>query len=116
MAAARNRGLILAAVGIALLLAATFAAYRPVTPLEADAPPTVFSAQRAMAILQDLVGNGIPHPIGSAAAAQLREAIVKRLSALGYIPELQSGFVCSDDGVCGNAVNIIATLAASAEE
>ena len=116
MAAARNRGLILAGVGIALLLAATFAAYHPVTPLGADAPPTVFSARRAMAILQELVGNGVPHPIGSAAAAQLRETIVRRLSGLGYVPELQSGFVCSDDGVCGNAVNIIATLAAGARE
>ena len=111
MAGARSRGLILALAGLALLLAATFAAYRPVRPLELDAPPTRFSAHRAAAILQDLVGSGIPHPIASSAAAQLREAIIERLSALGYAPELQSGFVCNDSGVCGNAVNIIATLA-----
>jgi hypothetical protein len=110
VAAARTRGLILAAAGIALLLTATVAAYRPAAPLGRDAPPAQFSAQRAMAILQDLLGNGIPHPTGSPAAVRLREAIVSRLSALGYAPELQSGFVCNDHGVCGNPVNIIATL------
>src|SRR5450432_2903089 len=105
MVAARHRGLILAAAGIALLLAATFVAYRPAAPRGTDAPPTVFSAHRATAILQDLVGDGVPHPMVSAAAAQLREVIVGRLSALGYAPELQSGFVCNDYGVCGKPVN-----------
>ena len=99
-----------------LLLAATFAAYQPVAPLGADAPPTVFSAQRATAILRDLVGNGVPHPLGSPAAAQLRDAIVDRFSALGYAPELQSGFVCNDYGVCGNPVNIVVPLAGSPGE
>jgi hypothetical protein len=116
MPAVRNRGLLLAAAGIALLLAATFAAYRPVAPLGADAPPTVFSAHRATAILQDLVGNGVPHPPGRPAAAELRDAIVKRFSALGYAPELQSGFVCNDYGVCGNPVNIVVQLAGSPGE
>ena len=110
MAAARNHGLMLALAGIALLLAATLGAYRSPTPLGLKAPLGVFSAYRAKAILQDLVGNGVPHPIGSAADAAVREAIVKRLSALGYSTELQSGFVCNDDGVCGNPVNIVARL------
>jgi hypothetical protein len=109
MAAAGNRGLALALAGIALLLAATLVAYRPPAPLGANASPDVFSADRAQAILQDLVGNGIPHPVGSPAGARMREAIVQRLSALGYATELQSGFVCRA-GVCGNPVNIVATL------
>jgi acetylornithine deacetylase/succinyl-diaminopimelate desuccinylase-like protein len=62
-----------------------------------------------------LVGNGVPHPIGSAADAQVREAIVKRLSALGYSPELQSGFVCNE-GVCGNPINIVAKLGGSSDD
>ncbi len=109
MAAARNRGLILALAGIAVLLAAGQAAYRPPVPLGTNAALDAFSAYRAKAILQSLVGNGIPHPIGSAAAAQLRESILRRLSALGYSAELQTGLTCSD-GVCGNPVNIIAEL------
>lgn len=113
--AAGNRGLMLALAGMALLLAATLVAYREPTPLGPDAPPGVFSAYRAKAILQDLVGNGVPHPIGSAADAQVREAIVKRLSALGYSPELQSGFVCNE-GVCGNPINIVAKLGGSSDD
>jgi len=109
MSAAGNRGLAFAVAGIALLLAATWYAYRPPAPLGPDAPPSAFSAYRAEAILRDLVGNGVPHPIGSPAGARLRDAIVERLAALGYAPELQSGFVCRE-GVCGSPVNIIATL------
>src|SRR5258708_15404480 len=115
MSAAGNRGLAFALAGIALLLAATLAAYRPPAPLGPTAPPGAFSAYRAGAILQDLVGNGIPHPIGSPAGARVREAIVKRLAALGYAPELQSGFVCRN-GVCGSHVNIIATIGGSTED
>src|SRR5260370_42119466 len=109
MCAAGNRGVAFAVAGIALLLAATWYAYRPPAPLGPDAPPSAFSAYRAEAILRDLVGNGVPHPIGSPAGARLRDAIVERLAALGYAPELQSGFVCRE-GVCGSPVNIIATL------
>src|SRR5882672_11436418 len=116
MDAARHRGLLLAAAGIAVLLAATFAAYRPVAPRRADAPAAEFSAHRATAILQDLVGNGVPHPMGSPAAAQLRDAIVRRLTAAGYAPELQSGFVCNEYGGCGNPVNIVAQLTGGAGE
>ncbi len=109
MPTAANRGLILALTGIALLLAITLTAYRPVTPLGAEASPAVFSAYRAAVILQDLVGDGVPHPIGSPANAIVREKIVRQLSALGYATELQSGFVCNDEGTCGSPVNIIAT-------
>src|SRR6267378_7882964 len=115
MSAAGNRGLAFALAGIALLLAATLAAYRPPAPLGPDAPPGAFSAYRAEAILRDLVGNGIPHPIGSPAGARMREAIVRRLAALGYAPQLQSGFVCRE-GVCGSPVNIVATLRGGTED
>jgi hypothetical protein len=115
MAAAGNRGLALALAGIALLLAATLVAYRPPAPLGTNASPGVFSAYRAQAILQDLVGDGIPHPVGSPAGARIRAAIVRRLSALGYASELQSGFVCHE-GVCGNPVNIIATLGSGSDD
>src|SRR3981189_3070136 len=115
MTAAGNRGLALALAGIVLLLTATLVAYRPPAPLRANASPGVFSAYRAELILQDLVGDGIAHPVGSPAGARLRETVVRRLSALGYTPELQSGWVCNE-GVCGNPVNIVATLGAGTED
>src|SRR5258705_11136698 len=113
MSAAGNRGLAFAVAEIALLLAATWYAYRRPAPIGPDAPASASSDYRAEAILRDLAGNGVPHPIGSPAGARLRDAIVERLAALGYAPELQSGFVCRE-GVCGSPVNIIATLRGSA--
>jgi hypothetical protein len=105
----KNRGLIIAALGAALLLGATLAAYRTPAPLGLDAAPTVFSAARAQEILKELVGDGVPHPMGSAADAKVRNLIVARLAALGYTTELQSGLACNDFGACGTPTNIIAT-------
>jgi len=113
MVGARNRGLWLALILIALLQAATLLAYRPPAPTGPVAPAGAFSAARARSVLQDLFGNGVPHPIGSPGNSQVREAIVRRLRALGYSPELQGGFVCDDDGVCGSPVNIITRLGGS---
>jgi hypothetical protein len=110
MAAARHHALIITLAGIAVLLAATLHAYRLPAPQGPETSPDVFSAGRAEIILQDLAGSGVPHPIGSAANAKVRETIVERLSSLGYSTELQSGFVCNDDGTCGSPVNIVATL------
>lgn len=104
-----NRGLLFAAGGTALMLAATLLAYRTPAALGPDAPPAVFSASRAQAILKDLVGDDVPHPMGSAANSKVRELVVTRLTALGYTVELQTGLACSTFGTCGNPTNIIAT-------
>ncbi len=91
------------------MLAATLAAYRTPAPLGVDAAPTVFSAARAREILKELVGDGVPHPMGSIAAAKVRDLIVKRLTALGYATELQTGLSCNEFGACGTPTNIVAT-------
>jgi hypothetical protein len=109
MAIGKNRGLIIAGIGAALLLGATLAAYRTPAPLGLDAASTVFSAARAQEILKELVGDGVPHPMGSAADAKVRDRIVERLNALGYTTELQSGLSCNDFGACGTPTNIVAT-------
>ena len=41
---------------------------------------------------------------------------MKRLSALGITPEIQTGWVCNDEGVCGSPVNIIAKLEGGADD
>ncbi len=112
MTMGKNRGLLLAGIGAALILAATLAAYRTPAPLGIDAAATVFSAGRAREILRDLVGDGVPHPMGSAANSKVRDVIVKRLTALGYTTELQTGLSCNDFGACGTPTNIIATRGA----
>jgi hypothetical protein len=104
----------MAGAGIAALLAATLLAYRTPPALGPTVSPTIFSASRAQAILEDLVGDGVPHPIGSAQNARVRERIVQRLTALGYTTELQTGLVCNDFGECGTPTNIVATYGPAA--
>jgi hypothetical protein len=105
----RSRGLIVCLLGIGVLFIATAVAYHLPAPRN-DAAPQAFSAYRAQAQLKTLVGEGSAHPIGSAANARLRDAIVSRLSDLGYETEVQSGFVCNNVAVCGTPSNIIAHL------
>jgi hypothetical protein len=109
MTIGKNRGLLIAGIGAALILAGTLAAYRTPAPLGLDAAPTLFSAARAREILKELVGDGVPHPMGSAADAKVRDLIVKQLTALGYSTELQTGLSCNEFGACGTPTNIVAT-------
>jgi hypothetical protein len=109
------------ALALALLLigAAWLAAlqdYRPAAPFPPQAPPTQFSAARALTQLQSLVGDDVPHPIGSAAAERTRTRILTALRALGLEPELQGGvLVCGLEGVCGTPTNILARLPGSGD-
>ncbi len=76
----------------------------------ADAPAGEFSGTRAKSLLQELVGNGVPRPVGSAADAAVREKIVARLTELGYQPRVQESFVCNETGRCADVKNIVARL------
>jgi hypothetical protein len=110
MPAQGNRGILWAAIGAAMLLAITVMALRGPAPLPLDASPKFFSAARAFDNLRDLVGDGTPHPMGSVANIKVRDAIVGKLSALGYGVTLQSGWVCNPRSGCGYPTNIVATL------
>jgi Peptidase family M28 len=105
-----NRGVLLAVVGVLALLGITLLAMRPQPPLPRDASPELFSAARAFDDLKDLLGDGAPHPMGSAANEKVRGVIVGKLAALGYDVTLQTGWACNPRGGCGNPTNIIATL------
>lgn len=99
---------------VLLLYAAVIclAAFRaqPPPPKPADAPASEFSAVRAKSVLQQLVGNGVPHPVGSAADAAVRDGIVAQLSELGYQPRVQDSFVCGEFGQCAEVKNVVARL------
>jgi hypothetical protein len=78
-------------LGLAVALAAiawvaALPAIRP-DPVPASAPKDAFSAERAMEELK--VVARAPHPIGSAAQAQVREHILARAKALGLPAEVQ---------------------------
>jgi len=114
MSADRHLGLAIALLLVAAVWLATLAADRTPLPKPLDAAPTQFSGERARALLQYLVGDDRPHPLGSAANAQLRERIVSVLRGLGLTPTLQSGFmVCTSYGVCGMPTNILARIQGS---
>jgi hypothetical protein len=95
----------------AAVAAAAIARHGPPAPLPADAPPERFSAGRAREILRRLVGNGAPHPIGSAENARVRAEVARELTRLGYETTVQERFVCgSRYPVCATVANVAARL------
>jgi hypothetical protein len=105
-----NLGTLLGLVLFAAVCGATLFRYRPPPPKPADAPPSQFSAGRARNVLFQLVGDAVPHPVGSAGDAAVRERIVEILTNLGYQPEIQPGFGCNEWGSCGSVMNIAARV------
>ncbi|MGH9712603.1 MAG: M20/M25/M40 family metallo-hydrolase [Candidatus Acidiferrales bacterium] len=113
MAAESARGarrILLAVAVLAAVFLLSVWGLRPPSPKPANAPATEFSAGRARAVLYRLVGDGVPHPIGSAANDALRARVVSELEQLGYKPEVQTGFACDEYGSCGTAKNVVARL------
>jgi hypothetical protein len=111
MSVTTHRGLALALLLVAAIWLATLAADRAPAARPLDAAPTQFSGERARALLQGLVGDARPHPLGSSANAELRERLVRELRTLGLSPALQSGdMVCTAYGVCGMPINILTRI------
>ncbi len=63
------------------------AAVRLPMPLPSDAPPTEFSASRALDHLKVIAQQ--PHPIGSPANAEVRDYLVAQLESMGLDVEIQ---------------------------
>jgi hypothetical protein len=76
----------------------------------AKASESEFSAARARVVLDRLVGDGVPHPTGSAANDAVRARILEEFSKLGYAPEVQTGFACDEYGTCATVNNVVARL------
>src|SRR6185437_417190 len=62
---------------------------RPPSPAPAGAPPTAFSAERAIVDIRGFAS--VPHPVGSDADRAAREYIVRRMMALGLSPQVIPG-------------------------
>lgn len=105
-----SRGLLISLAFLALVFVLTLTQSRSPAPRAADAPAAEFSAGRAREILRQLVGDGVPHPVGSAADSIVREKIAAILTGLGYQPQIQSGFACDEWGVCGAVKNVVARI------
>ncbi|MCD2186868.1 M28 family peptidase [Actinomycetospora soli] len=90
---------LVALVILAATAAVTLISQRPPAPLPADAPPTAFSAERALPLVADLARE--PRPLGSAANARVRDDLAARLTALGLTTAVRDG-------------NVVATLPGAA--
>ncbi|MEA2604422.1 MAG: hypothetical protein QOF89_5414 [Acidobacteriota bacterium] len=102
--------LIAGVVLLALALLLTISLGNPPEPKTKDAPVTEFSAGRAGEVLRTLVGDGTPHPVGSAANAQVRERVMAQLRTLGYTPEVQEASTCQAGWGCARVANVLARL------
>jgi hypothetical protein len=104
-----------ALVAAGLLLAGSLALVQarlqPPPARGADAPADMFSATRALARLERLIGDDRPHPVGSAAAAEVRAKLVAEFNAIGVSAEVQPGFACGPRSAsCGYVWNVVAVL------
>ena len=81
-------------------------------PVPASAPATEFSAERALLHVRRFASQ--PHPAGSAAAAEVRDGILKELNELGIPAEVQHGAGLYQRGaivMAGHAENVVARIA-----
>ena len=100
--------LLLALTGFALL---SIYLVRAPEALPANAPATDFSAERAMAHVQQIAKK--PHAMGTAAHADVRNYLVSQMQQLGLAPEVQETIVVNDGGnvaQAGYVYNIVGRL------
>ena len=88
---------------------------RPPAPLGRDTPTDAFSALRARDVLARILGDGGPHPTGSAANAAVRDRIVEEFARLGVAAKVQRRFVCGTS-TCATIENIVARLPGAGPE
>lgn len=106
----RVRRILLSAVILVAILALSFMGLRPPAPKPLGAPPTEFSAARALDTFHRVLKEDTPHPIGSAANDAVRGRIVDELTRLGYQPQVQTAFDCGQYVNCATVNNVVARL------
>ncbi len=83
---------------IFLIVIAIFVRHQlsPITPLEASAEQSVFSAGRAFDAISDLTKEQVPHPVDSKANQLVASRLIDQLRAMGYQEEIQETGICRD--------------------
>jgi Peptidase family M28 len=102
--------LLAALVAILAFFAAAYAlTARPPAVVPASAPPTEFSAERALETVRAVTEGDEPHPPGSDDHARVALLLIQRLRDLGLQPQQQQGKRCGRRG-CADLVNLIARI------
>lgn len=104
------RRILFAIVPTAIIFALSLVALAPPRPKPVTSPPNQFSAERARNVLYQMVGNDLPHPIGSPDNDHVRQFIVDQFTRLGYDAQVQTAFACDEFGTCGLVKNVLARL------
>ncbi len=89
MAVRRSRGLWLALLLMLALEVIVWYQLRGPEPRGADAPADLFSAARALAILDRILGDERPHPLATPANDAVRARLISELESLGLDVEIQ---------------------------
>jgi len=95
---------------LAAIFFLSYVVFKPQAPKPSSASQSQFSAVRAQHLLQQILRDDQPHPLGSAANEAVRTRIVDELGDLGYKPQVQIGFACSEYGDCATVNNVVARL------
>ena len=94
----------------AILIALTQWRYSPPSPAPADAPRERFSAMRARAVQEKLVGDGGTRFVGTEGNRRGREAMLAQLEDAGWAVETQEAMTCTRYGLCVPVANVVAKL------
>jgi len=101
---------LIAAAMLAAIFVLTRATNLPPPPKPLSAASNTFSGDRAVEILNRLIGEGVPHPVGSPEDADVRGQIVAYLTSLGYAPQIQTAFDCGNYGDCATVNNVVVRI------
>src|SRR5689334_21868328 len=100
----------------AVLFALTVWRYSPPAPAPADAPADRFSATRARAFQEKLVGDGSTRFVGTEGNRRGRAVIGEALTAAGWKVETQEANTCTHYGLCVPVANVVAHLDGASPE
>ena len=103
----RQRAPAIVLLVFAAILALALARFRGPAPKPASAPPGEFSAERALAVHREVIGDA-PHAIGSREHDAVRDRLAARFRLLGYETAIEQRFACNPYASCAPVQNVIA--------
>src|SRR5512138_602293 len=94
----------------AVVAVAALARMAPPPARGADTPAAEFSAERALATVRALVGDGTPRAVGTPADRRGADLVADRFRALGLQTSVRETFACGPYGSCATVRNVLARL------